>query len=110
MTSILHVTMCPLSDQARRGGLSRLHGTSKSRWSMRPRWTALEAGTVLLWDCYTRFRFGRSALSIPVPPLHLAFVMAFVALVFAGMPLTRFTRRRAQTGGPPVASPDNSLP
>lgn len=47
--------------------------------------------------CYTRFRLGRSALSIPLPPIGMALLTGSLALGLGGVLLARFTRRRAQT-------------
>ena len=46
--------------------------------------------------CYTRFRFGQASLSIPLPPIDLAFLAGFGALVFGCIPILHFIRGRAQ--------------
>ena len=37
--------------------------------------------------CYTRFRLGRPSLSIPLPPIDLAFSAGFGAVVFGCIPI-----------------------
>jgi hypothetical protein len=55
---------------------------------------------------YTRFRLGRSALSLPLAPLDLAFLAGLGVLVCGGIPLLRLVRGRAPAGdGPTGAAP-----
>ena len=46
--------------------------------------------------CYTRFRLGQASLSIPLPPIDLAFLAGFAAVVFGCIPILHFIRGRAQ--------------
>ena len=46
--------------------------------------------------CYTRFRLGQASLSIPLPPIDLAFLAGFAAVVFGCFPILHFIRGRAQ--------------
>ena len=47
--------------------------------------------------CYTRFRLGRASLSIPLPPIDLAFLAGFGSLVFGCIPILHFARGRLKT-------------
>src|SRR6266516_3576737 len=46
--------------------------------------------------CYTRFRLGQASLSVPLPPIDLAFLAGFGAVVFGCIPILHFIRGRAQ--------------
>ena len=46
--------------------------------------------------CYTRFRFGQASLSIPLPPIDLAFLAGFGALAVGCIPILHIARGRAQ--------------
>ena len=54
--------------------------------------------------CYTRVRLGQASLSIPLPPMGLAFLAGSLALVFGCIPIVRFARKRAQTNADPLKS------
>ena len=47
--------------------------------------------------CYTRFRLGQASLSVPLPPIDLAFLAGFGALVFGCIAILHFARGRPKT-------------
>src|SRR6266853_2074406 len=51
---------------------------------------------------YTRFCFGQVSVSIPLPPIDLAFLTGFVALAFGCILITRFTQGRTQANDEPI--------
>lgn len=52
--------------------------------------------------CYTRFRLGQASLSIPLPPIDLAFLAGFGALALGCIPILHFARGRAQKHHVPI--------
>ena len=46
--------------------------------------------------CYTRFRLGQASLSIPLPPIDLAFLAGLGAVAFECIRILRLAQGRAQ--------------
>src|SRR5436189_6150498 len=51
---------------------------------------------------YTRFRLGQVSVSVPLPAIHIAFLVGFIVLAFGSILTTRSTRRRIQTNDEPA--------
>jgi hypothetical protein len=52
--------------------------------------------------CYTRFRLGQVAVSIPLPPIGLGFLGGSVAVACAAIPAARFMRRGSRIKDEPI--------
>jgi hypothetical protein len=52
--------------------------------------------------CYTRFRLGRTSLSIPLPPIGLTFLGGLAAMLFGSILIARSARGYAQTDDAPI--------